>query len=310
VTTIAQNNVGIGTVTPDPSAILDLSTSNKGFLAPRLTASQRLTIANPTDGLLVYDKDSLCFFYYKIPPAPGLPTWISMCNLSSSTPGPTGPTGANGTPGTIGPTGPTGAVGITGATGVGTTGPTGPTGVTGPTGFGVGPTGPTGPTGIGVAGNTGPTGPTGNNGIDGATGATGSNGTIGATGATGATGPTGTSLVTAIVYSQTTTPYGSTTTRKTITVTTTAVTDKVLLLGEFDYAKDADQAYVSLGLWRGATEIAETSILATANADNTDFIQWIDVPGIGTWTYTLQDKTGLGAYTTIYGSMLTAIVFK
>jgi hypothetical protein len=187
VTTIAQNNVGIGTVTPDPSAILDLSTSNKGFLAPRLTATQRMLIANPVDGLLVYDKDSLCFFYYRIPPAPQLPGWRSLCNAvgTGGGIGPTGPTGA----GTVGPTGPAGATGPTGPTGAGM----GPTGPTGPTGIGAaGNTGPTGPTGAGIAGSTGPTGPIGPTGAGmGPTGPTGATGTNGIAGNTGPTGPTG-----------------------------------------------------------------------------------------------------------------------
>jgi len=183
----AQNNVGIGTVTPDPSAILDLSTSNKGLLIPRLTAAQRLTIANPVDGLIVYDKDSLCFFYYKIPPLPAIPVWKSLCNaVGIGTVGPTGPTGA----GTVGPTGPAGTTGPTGVGTVGPTGPAGSTGPTGPTGAGMGPTGPTGAAGsngsAGAAGATGPTGPTGNTGLQ---GPTGNNGSAGAAGATGATGP-------------------------------------------------------------------------------------------------------------------------
>lgn len=191
----AQDNVGIGTVTPDPSAILDLSATDKGFLAPRLTAAQRLALsAFAVDGLMVYDKDSLCYFYYKIPPLPGVPTWINLCGCNClggvGATGPTGPAGANGTNGTNGATGPTGA-----------------TGVTGPTGFGVGPTGPTGADGAtgptGTNGTNGATGPTGANGTNGATGPTGANGTNGATGATGPTGagttgptgPTGSSLI-------------------------------------------------------------------------------------------------------------------
>ena len=46
--------VGIGTNTPHSSSILDVSSSNKGFLMPRLTASQRDNISNPTAGLMVY----------------------------------------------------------------------------------------------------------------------------------------------------------------------------------------------------------------------------------------------------------------
>lgn len=113
-----------------------------------------------------------------------------------------------------------------------------------------------------------------------------------------------------VINSETTTPYGSDNTLKTITVTTTSATDKVLLLGEFDFDKDGSASYVSLGIWRGGTEIAETSIYATNDADNTVFVQWVDVPGVGTFTYSLMDRAGAGGYTLVYGSMLTAIVFK
>jgi hypothetical protein len=47
-------SVGIGTTIPDKSAILDLSSSNKGFLVPRMTAEQRVSILNPAEGLLIY----------------------------------------------------------------------------------------------------------------------------------------------------------------------------------------------------------------------------------------------------------------
>ena len=51
--------VGIG-VTPSnihPSAQLDVSSTSRGFLAPRMTKTQRLAIANPAAGLLVYQTD-------------------------------------------------------------------------------------------------------------------------------------------------------------------------------------------------------------------------------------------------------------
>ena len=50
-------SVGIGTVTPDASAILDLSATTKGFLPPRMTESERLAISSPTIGLMVYQTD-------------------------------------------------------------------------------------------------------------------------------------------------------------------------------------------------------------------------------------------------------------
>ena len=47
--------VGIGTNTPDPSAKLDVSSTTKGLLLPRLTTTQVNAISNPAAGLLVYN---------------------------------------------------------------------------------------------------------------------------------------------------------------------------------------------------------------------------------------------------------------
>ncbi len=56
---LGQNTrVGIGTPNPDSSAILELSTSNKGFLPPRIdlnSTTDTVTIANPATGLLVFN---------------------------------------------------------------------------------------------------------------------------------------------------------------------------------------------------------------------------------------------------------------
>ena len=51
------DNVGIGTTKPDPSAILDLNTTNKGFLMPRMTETERNAIKNPALALKVYQID-------------------------------------------------------------------------------------------------------------------------------------------------------------------------------------------------------------------------------------------------------------
>ena len=56
--TIAQNNVGIGTNTPNASAKLDITDANKGILIPRvaLTASNAAgPITSPANSLLVYN---------------------------------------------------------------------------------------------------------------------------------------------------------------------------------------------------------------------------------------------------------------
>lgn len=60
----SQNNMGIGTPTPDASALLDLSATDKGFLPPRLTTVQKLAIPNPATGLLVFDISTNSFWYF------------------------------------------------------------------------------------------------------------------------------------------------------------------------------------------------------------------------------------------------------
>lgn len=42
---------------PNGSAMLDVASTNKGLLLPRMTQSQRLAIASPADGLIVYQND-------------------------------------------------------------------------------------------------------------------------------------------------------------------------------------------------------------------------------------------------------------
>jgi len=50
-----NNNVGVGTATPDPNAILDLSSTSQGFLPPRMTEAERDAISTPiTAGLVVW----------------------------------------------------------------------------------------------------------------------------------------------------------------------------------------------------------------------------------------------------------------
>lgn len=55
--TYAQSipGIGIGTNTPDASAILDIDFTNKGVLFPRLTTAQRDAISAPATGLLIYN---------------------------------------------------------------------------------------------------------------------------------------------------------------------------------------------------------------------------------------------------------------
>lgn len=57
---------GIGTTTPDVSAKLDITSTTKGLLAPRMTAAQRTAISMPATGLLIYQTDTPVGFYVNV----------------------------------------------------------------------------------------------------------------------------------------------------------------------------------------------------------------------------------------------------
>ncbi len=61
---LSAQNVGIGTKVPDNSAVLDISSSDKGLLIPRLSIEERNKISNPADGLLIYQTNENTGFYY------------------------------------------------------------------------------------------------------------------------------------------------------------------------------------------------------------------------------------------------------
>lgn len=54
----------IGVESAEGSARLELSSSSKGFLMPRMTQSQRNAILSPSNGLLVFQTDNTSGFYY------------------------------------------------------------------------------------------------------------------------------------------------------------------------------------------------------------------------------------------------------
>jgi hypothetical protein len=85
-----SGNVGVGTNSPDGSALLDLSSDSKGLLTPRMNAGQRTSLSNPATGLLVYQTESPQGFYYNRG-TPGSPDWIMLGGTGPQ--GPTGPAG-------------------------------------------------------------------------------------------------------------------------------------------------------------------------------------------------------------------------
>ncbi len=74
----------------DTSAILDLASTAKGFLPPRMTAAQRAAIVQPATGLLVYQTDGTPGLYYNTG-TPAVPNWKLVADGTS-----TGPWSLNG----------------------------------------------------------------------------------------------------------------------------------------------------------------------------------------------------------------------
>lgn len=81
VNSYTQNNVGVGTLTPNPNAALEIQSADKGLLIPRLTTTQRnifgTGLTNTENSMLVYDVNDSVFYYWKSTvwiPIPGINT--------------------------------------------------------------------------------------------------------------------------------------------------------------------------------------------------------------------------------------------
>jgi hypothetical protein len=59
---------------PDPSAMLDVKSTTRGILIPRMTLLQRNAIASPATGLTIYQTDGLPGLYFNSG-TPALPVW-------------------------------------------------------------------------------------------------------------------------------------------------------------------------------------------------------------------------------------------
>ena len=85
---MAQGGVGINNHTPHASALLDLTSTNKGLLTPRMTTAQRTAIAGPATGLLVFDTTLNAFWYYNgtawVPLAAGGNGWSTTGNAGTN----------------------------------------------------------------------------------------------------------------------------------------------------------------------------------------------------------------------------------
>ena len=60
----SQVAINTDNAAPDSSAMLDISSTDKGILIPRMTTSERELIPNPAQGLLVFDTETNTFWYF------------------------------------------------------------------------------------------------------------------------------------------------------------------------------------------------------------------------------------------------------
>lgn len=83
--------VGIGTNTPNPSALLDLNSDAKGFLSPRMETANRNLIAFPVRGLMIYNTTNNALEMYSGPIES--PSWVGVFGAKGGIgyKGPTGP---------------------------------------------------------------------------------------------------------------------------------------------------------------------------------------------------------------------------
>ena len=64
LTSTSMAQVGIGTNNPSSSAILELSSTSKGFLPPRMSESEKNAISSPVAGLMIYQVNNSPGLYY------------------------------------------------------------------------------------------------------------------------------------------------------------------------------------------------------------------------------------------------------
>lgn len=94
INTSAQISINENGNDPDASAMLDVSSTEKGVLIPRMTMFQRNNLSSPADGLLVYDTTTTSFWYYDDDQWNEITnrddsywSWLSGANISNTNPG-------------------------------------------------------------------------------------------------------------------------------------------------------------------------------------------------------------------------------
>lgn len=76
---LVNAQTGIGTTTPHASAKLEVASTSKGLLIPRMTAAQKNAIVSPSTGLLIFQTDAPPGFYYYNGTG-----WLNISNLGTN----------------------------------------------------------------------------------------------------------------------------------------------------------------------------------------------------------------------------------
>ncbi|MBL8031838.1 MAG: FG-GAP repeat protein, partial [Candidatus Doudnabacteria bacterium] len=75
VATNAQVKVGDNPTALDPNAVLEMESTTKGMMLPRMTAAQRDAISNPSNSMLIYNSTEGCINIYSVAET----KWKSLC---------------------------------------------------------------------------------------------------------------------------------------------------------------------------------------------------------------------------------------
>lgn len=75
--TIAQVGINESSSPPNPSSMLDIESTSKGLLIPRMTEVEKNNISNPSHSLLVYQTDAENGFYFNSG-SPAAPSWMPL----------------------------------------------------------------------------------------------------------------------------------------------------------------------------------------------------------------------------------------
>ena len=77
----AQVKLGDNPGNIDANALLELESTTKGFLLPRMSTVQRLAMPSPAEGMMVYDLTANCTYIYRASAG----AWYSLCAADSLT---------------------------------------------------------------------------------------------------------------------------------------------------------------------------------------------------------------------------------